>query len=64
MTNFEKWKQRLTIEAVSGTIGCDNCPALIFCNNRDYLTPDNKERDSNAWPCGEVFEVWGNLPVK
>ena len=32
MTNFEKWKAELTIDALCKIIKCDTCPAFDFCD--------------------------------
>ena len=53
MTNFEKWKQELTVEemvrfAMNFLYKCNNCPAVKCCSE--------DEKDT----CNDSFVVWAN----
>lgn len=48
MTNFEKWKQSLTIENAN-IFECCACPASDFC---DHFEEKN---------CNDAFRAWGGI---
>ncbi len=58
MTNFEKWKEELTLEKASRTLTklmrCKDCLAYEYCRSLSMF------ETKMSW-CGERFEAWGNL---
>ena len=58
MTNFEKWKNDLTVESLATslqTCHCEDCPAEDFCNSKDGQV---------IIGCEATVEAWANTEVK
>ena len=61
MTNFEKWKEELTLEKASRTltkgVWCRYCLAYEYCRSLSMY-------ETKMSSCSERFEAWGNLKAK
>ncbi len=58
MTNFEKWKEELTLEKASRTLTkgmrCKDCLSYEYCCSLSMF-------ETKISSCSERFEAWGNL---
>lgn len=68
MTNFEQWKESLTIEEWAQKIVeldyCPKYPAYDFCKNCDILNPVQSDGSVNTSECNNTcrkrFMAWAN----
>lgn len=67
-TNFEKWKEGLTLDGVLikrgkiAVFGCDHCPAYLFCvkkRKQEFPNPFKK-----GWNCMRTFKTWANTEAE
>lgn len=61
MTNFEKWKEELTLEKASRTLTkvmrCKDCLSYEYCHSLSMF-------ETKMSSCSERFEAWGNLKAE
>ena len=63
MTNFEKWKEELTLEKASRALSkviimrCKDCPSYEYCDSLSMF-------ETKMSSCSERFEAWGNLKAR
>jgi len=57
MTNFEKWKEGLTVDWLGDIIDCEYCPAYDMCQaTEDTLT----DEDGIELHCPKPLYMWAN----